>query len=140
MKTNVTLFLGLSVFFLVLGVIYPTWMFFAGRNIEWVGSIAIPLTMVMFLLLGSFLFLNLRRQAGGTLPEDSLVADIDDGDTEIGYFLPWSWWPFFAGAAGGVAMLAMSIGIWLALFALGLVVITFIGWFFEPFRGGAYRR
>ena len=140
MKTNVTLFLGLAAFFLLFAVIYPTWMFIAGRNIEWVGSIAIPLTMIMFLLLGSFLFLNLRRQAGGTLPEDSLVADIDDGDTEIGYYLPWSWWPFFAGAAGGVAMLAMSIGIWLALFALGLVVITFIGWFFEPFRGGAYRR
>lgn len=140
MKTNVTLFLGLSAFFLIFAVIYPTWVFIAGRQTEWVGTIAILLTFIMFLLLGSFLFLNLRRQGGGVLPEDSLVADVDDGDSEMGYYLPWSWWPFFAGAAGGVAMLAMSIGIWLALFALGLVVITFIGWFFEPFRGGAYRR
>lgn len=140
MKTNVALFLGLSAFFLIFAVIYPTWVFIAGRQTEWVGTIGIPLTFIMFLLLGSFLFLNLRRQGGGVLPEDSLVADIDDGDTEIGYYLPWSWWPFFAGAAGGVAMLSMSIGIWLALFSLGLVVITFIGWFFEPFRGGAYRR
>jgi hypothetical protein len=139
MKTNVTLFLGLSVFFMLFAVIYPTWMFIAGRPIEWVGSIAIALTMIMFLLLGSFLFLNFRRQAGGVLPEDSEVADIDDGDTEMGFYLPWSWWPFFAGAAGGLAMLSMSIGIWLALFSLGLVLITFIGWFFEPVRG-AYRR
>lgn len=138
MKTNVTLFFILSVFFLIFSVIYPTWMVIDGRDTEWVGTIAIPLTMIMFLLLGSFLFLNLRRQ-GGTLPEDSLVADIDDGDTEMGYYLPWSWWPFFAGAAGGLAMLAMSVGIWLALFSLGLVLITFIGWFFEPFRN-QYRR
>lgn len=139
MTTNVKLFLWLAVFFLLFSVIYPTWNFIAGWKFEWVGSIAIPLTMVMFLLLGGFLALNLRRQAGGVLPEDSTVADVDDGDTEMGFYLPWSWWPFFAGAAGGVAMLAMSVGIWLALFSLGLVLITFIGWFYEPVRG-AYRR
>lgn len=139
MTTNVKLFLWLAVFFLLFSVIYPTWNFIDGSKFEWVGSIAIPLTMVMFLLLGGFLALNLRRQAGGVLPEDSTVADVDDGDTEMGFYLPWSWWPFFAGAAGGVAMLAMSVGIWLALFSLGLVLITFIGWFYEPVRG-AYRR
>ncbi len=139
MPTNTKLFLWLALFFLVFSVVYPTWIYIAGSPIEWVGSLAIPLTMVMFLLLGGFLYINLRRQAGGTLPEDSMVADVDDGDTEMGFYLPWSWWPFFAGAAGGVAMLAMSVGIWLALFSLGLVLITFIGWFFEPVRG-AYRR
>jgi hypothetical protein len=139
MPINTKLFLWLAVFFLFFSVVYPTWNYIAGSPIEWVGTLAIPLTMVMFLLLGGFLYINLRRQAGGTLPEDSLVADVDDGDTEMGFYLPWSWWPFFAGAAGGLAMLAMSVGIWLALFSLGLVLITFIGWFFEPVRG-AYRR
>jgi len=138
MKTNVMLFGLLTVFFAIFAVIYPTWNYFGEGRIEWVGNIAIALTMIMFLLLGSFLYLNLRRQ-GGTLPEDSDTADIDDGDTEMGFYLPWSWWPFFAGAAGGVLMLAMAVGPWLALFSLGLVLITFIGWFFEPFRG-AYRR
>jgi hypothetical protein len=138
MKTNVIMFGLLTVFFGIFAVIYPTWNYFGDGRIEWVGNIAIALTMVMFLLLGSFLYLNLRRQ-GGTLPEDSETADIDDGDSEMGYYLPWSWWPFFAGAAGGVLMLAMSVGVWLALFSLGLVLITFVGWFFEPFRG-AYRR
>jgi hypothetical protein len=139
MPTNTKLFLWLAMFFLFFSVVYPTWIYLAGSPIEWVGTLAIPLTMIMFLLLGGFLYINLRRQAGGTLPEDSVVADVDDGDTEMGFYLPWSWWPFFAGAAGGVAMLAMSVGIWLALFSLGLVLITFIGWFFEPVRG-AYRR
>ena len=139
MATNVKLYIWLALFFLVLGVIYPTWNAISGSPIEWVGSISLLLTMIMFLLLGGFLALNLRRQAGGVLPEDSDLADIDDGDTEMGYYLPWSWWPFFAGAAGGIAMLAMSVGIWLVLFSLGLVLITFIGWFYEPVRG-AYRR
>jgi hypothetical protein len=138
MKTNVIMFGLLTVFFGIFAVIYPTWNYFGDGRIEWVGNIAIALTMVMFLLLGSFLYLNLRRQ-GGTLPEESETADIDDGDSEMGYYLPWSWWPFFAGAAGGIAMLAMSVGVWLAIFSLGLVLITFIGWFFEPFRG-SYRR
>ncbi len=139
MKTNVIIFGILSVFFAIFAVIYPTWNYFGEGRIEWVGNIGIALTMIMFLLLGGFLFLNLRRQ-GGVLPEDSEIADIDDGDTEMGYYLPWSWWPFFAGAAGGLAMLSMAVGPWLALFSLGLVLITFVGWFFEPFRGGAYRR
>lgn len=139
MKTNVFLFLGLALFFLVFSVIYPTWVFISGRPVEWVGSLGIPLTMVMFILLGGFLYLSLRRQGRGLLPEDNDVADIDDGDTDMGYYLPWSWWPFFAGAAGGILMLAMSVGIWLALFSLGLVLISFIGWFFEPFRN-QYRR
>ena len=139
MPTNTKLFLWLAVFFLFFSVVYPTWIYLAGSPIEWVGTLAIPLTMIMFLLMGGFLYINLRRQAGGTLPEDSVVADVDDGDTEMGFYLPWSWWPFFAGAAGGVAMLAMSVGIWLALFSLGLVLITFVGWFLEPVRG-AYRR
>jgi hypothetical protein len=117
MKTNVMLFGLLTVFFAIFAVIYPTWIYFGEGRIEWVGNIAIALTMIMFLLLGSFLYLNLRRQ-GGTLPEDSDTADIDDGDTEMGYYLPWSWWPFFAGAAGGVLMLAMSFCVWLALFSL----------------------
>ncbi len=139
MKTNVFLFLGLALFFLVFSVIYPTWVFISGRPVEWVGSLGIPLTMIMFILLGGFLYISLRRQGRGLLPEDNDVADIDDGDTDMGYYLPWSWWPFFAGAAGGILMLAMSVGIWLALFSLGLVLISFIGWFFEPFRN-QYRR
>ena len=139
MTTNVYLFLGLAAFFLVFSVIYPTWVFIAGRQIAWIGTLGIPLTMIMFIMLGGFLFLSLRRQGQGLLPEDNEMADVDDGDTDMGYYLPWSWWPFFAGAAGGILMLAMSVGIWLALFSLGLVLITFVGWFFEPFRN-QYRR
>lgn len=139
MKTTLRIYFGIAIFFALFSVIYPVWIFLSGSEIEWVGTIAIPLTMIMWLLIASFLFLNYRRQAGGVLPEDNDLADVDDGDTDMGYYLPWSWWPFFAGAAGGVAMLSMAVGPWLALFALGIVLITFIGWFFEPVRG-AYRR
>lgn len=139
MKTNVYLYLGLAAFFLIFSVVYPTWVFIDGRPVEWIGTLGIPLTTIMFLLLGGFLFVSLRRQGRGSLPEDNEKADIDDGDTDMGYYLPWSWWPFFAGAAGGLLVLGLSVGIWIALFSLGLVLITFIGWFFEPFRN-QYRR
>jgi hypothetical protein len=139
MVLNVKVYMWLAVFFLFFSVVYPTWVFLDGDPVEWVGTISIALTMVMFLLMGGFLLLNLRRQNGGVLPEDNDLADVDDGDTDMGYYLPWSWWPFFAGAAGGLVMLGMSVGVWVALFSLGLVLITFIGWFYEPVRG-AYRR
>jgi TRAP-type C4-dicarboxylate transport system permease small subunit len=64
MQINTKLFLWLAVFFLFFSVVYPTWNYIAGSPIEWVGTLAIPLTMVMFLLLGGFLYINLRRQAG----------------------------------------------------------------------------
>lgn len=139
MKTNVVLYAILSVFFLAFSIIYPVWVSSVKGELEWVGTIALPFTLAMYLLLGGFLYLNLRRKSGGVLPEDRNDADIDDGDSEMGYYAPWSWWPFFAGAVGGVLMLGMSVGIWVALFGLGAVIITFLGWFYEPVRGN-FRR
>ena len=56
MKTNVVIFGILAVFFAIFAVIYPTWNYFGDARIEWVGSIGIALTMIMFVLLGGFLF------------------------------------------------------------------------------------
>lgn len=139
MVLNVKVYMWMAAFFLFFSIVYPTWVFISGSPIEWVGTISIPLTMVMFLLIGGFLSLNLRRQNGGVLPEDNDLADVDDGDTEMGFYLPSSWWPMFAGAAAGLLMVGMSVGVWVALFSLGFVLITFVGWFYEPVRG-AYRR
>ena len=119
MKSNVVIYFALAAFFAVFAVIYPTWNYFGEGRSEWVGSIAILLTMIMFLLLGGFLFINMRRQ-GGILPEDSNVADVDDGDTDMGYYLPWSWWPFFAGAAAFLARAAFFAALARSIAASGL--------------------
>ena len=42
---------------------------------------------------------RVHREQGAELPEDRLDANIDDGDAELGFFSPWSWWPIMLAAS-----------------------------------------
>ena len=75
MPTNTKLFLWLALFFLFFSVVYPTWIYLAGSPIEWVGTLAIPLTMIMFLLLGGFE--SKDKNDRGNEPYDADDADDD---------------------------------------------------------------
>ena len=97
MRTNVGLWWMLSVFFLFLSLLYTGWslLFYQGpiiQRVEWVGSIALLFTSIMAALIAYYVQ-HVHRAQGGELPEDTLTADIDDGDPELGEFSPWSWWP-----------------------------------------------
>jgi fatty acid desaturase len=74
-----------------------------------------------------------KRQ--GALPEDRLDAKIEDGDSEIGYFAPWSWWPFFLGLFAAMAFSALAVGWWLFFIAFPLALVALIGFVFERSRG-----
>ena len=58
---------------------------------------------------------------GAELPEDRLDANIDDGDPELGYFSPWSWWPFVLAAGAALAFLGLAIGFWISFIAVPIV-------------------
>ncbi len=76
-----------------------------------------------------------KKNLGGVLPEDRLDAEIDDGDPEIGFFSPWSWWPVFL--AGGIALatVGLAVGVWFSLYAIPLVLVGLVGWTYEYYRG-----
>ena len=122
-------------YFLVAGVLYIVWNNLEGNAFDSVPTLAILLSAGLAGLIGFYLNALNRSQGGVLLPEDSPNADIDDGDPELGYFSPWSWWPFILSLGGAAVFLGLAVGVWVALFAIPVVLIALAGWSFEYYRG-----
>lgn len=134
MKTNIAVLWVLAVYFFILTVVYVAWSLIDTNRLEWVGTIAIGLSGVLVVFIAFFLQIQLKNQ-GGVLPEDRLEADIDDGDPEIGFYSPWSWWPLMIAAGAGIVFLGLSVGFWVSMYAIPIVLISLIGWSYEYYRG-----
>ena len=140
MKTNIGLMWLLTVFFALVGTVYIIWNSLAHpglplvNQIDWVGSTALILSAILAALIGFYLSLQARRQ-GGELPEDSLMADIDDGDPEIGEFSPWSWWPLVLASSAAIFVVGLAIGSWMMFIGGAILVIALFGWTYEYYRG-----
>lgn len=134
MKTNVVVLWVMAVYFFVLTAVYTVWAIIDTGVVEWIGSIAIGLSGILATFIAFYLQVQVRNQ-GGVLPEDRLDADIDDGDPELGFYSPWSWWPLMLAAGAAIAMLGMSVGIWVAFYAIPVVLIALVGWTYEYYRG-----
>jgi hypothetical protein len=134
MKTNIVVLWVLAVYFYVLTAVYTAWAIIDTGVVEWIGSIAIGLSGILATFIAFYLQVQLRNQ-GGVLPEDRLDADIDDGDPELGFYSPWSWWPLMLAAGAAIAMLGFSVGIWVAFYAIPVVLIALVGWTYEYYRG-----
>jgi hypothetical protein len=134
MKTNIAVLYVLAAYFVVLTTVYTVWAHIEWGYTEWVGSIAIALSGVLSMFIAFYLQIQNKNQ-GGLLPEDRLDAEIDDGEPELGYFSPWSWWPVSLAAGAALAMVGMSVGVWVAFYALPLVLIGLVGWTYEYYRG-----
>lgn len=140
MKSSVVMFSILTVYFVVVAIIYTWWNYALLGYIEWAGSIAILLSGGLSLFIAVFLQLN-RKKQGGELAEDRVDADIDDGDPEIGMFSPWSWWPLFLAFSIAVVIVGLCIGgnFFLMYFGLPLVLVGVLGWVYEYYRGNFAR-
>ena len=134
MKTNIVVLSILAVYFGLLATVYTVWSLIADGAMEWAGSLAIALSGVLSLLIAFFLQIQFKNQ-GGELPEDRLDANIDDGDAELGFFSPWSWWPIVLAAGAAIAFVGLAVGFWVALYGLPLVLIGLVGWSYEYYRG-----
>lgn len=134
MKTNIVLMWILAVYFFALAAVYTVWSLIDTSEVEWAGTLAIALSGGLSSFIAFYLQVQLKNQ-GGTLPEDRLDADIDDGDPELGFFSPWSWWPIILAAGAALAIVGLSVGIWVAYYAIPLVLIALVGWTFEYYRG-----
>jgi hypothetical protein len=141
MRANVVLFWLLAIFFLIAAVIYTLWSYLAGVDdhlIEWVGTVAITLSGVLSAFIAFYLG-RVHKAQGGQLPEDRLDANIDDGDPELGFFSPWSWWPITLAAGAALAFLGLAVGFWIAYIAVPIAVISLVGWVYEYYRGNFAR-
>jgi len=139
-KTNVNLWWILTLFFLVVAVVYTIWSILAHPNlpvvqgIEWVGSVALLFTALMGALI-AFYMGRVHKAQRGELPEDTLTADIDDGDPELGEFSPWSWWPIVLAFSAALAILGLAVGTWIMPIGIAVFLVAIVGWVFEYYRG-----
>jgi hypothetical protein len=143
MKTNARLFLLLTVFYAVDALVYGVWSYNvsmgsgnyvnSGKHVEIIGTAAIG--MLAFLAGFIYFYVNKLSNTTGLLPEDRLEANIEDGDAEIGFYSPWSWWPLALGVFGALSFASLAVGWWLTFIAIPLALIAVVGFVFEYSRG-----
>ncbi|PPL16963.1 cytochrome c oxidase subunit 4 [Microterricola pindariensis] len=134
MRVNSVMLWILTVFFALVAVLYGVWTAIEYGHLEWVGTIAIALCGVLTGFVAFYLDRVYAAQ-GGELPEDRLDSNIDDGDAELGFFSPWSWWPIMVAASLTLFMLGLAAGFWMSFIAVGILVISLVGWVYEYYRG-----
>ena len=120
MKTGWVLFVGLSIFYAIVAVIY--WL--VGG--EPVGITAIALSGGLALIVGFYLWFTAKR-LGNVLPEDNQQGEIADSAGELGFFSPHSWWPLPVALSICAVGTGLIIGWWLVLIAVGFLFISIIG-------------
>lgn len=124
MKTNWRLFVGLSIFYVVMTIVY----YYLGG--EAVGISGMLLSACLAGMVGFYLWFTDKR-IGRDLPEDRLDAEIADGAGELGFYSPHSWWPLPVALSSMVTALSLLVGWWLTLLGIGALVISIIGFVTE---------
>jgi hypothetical protein len=146
MRTNARLFWLLAAIYLVLAVVYTGWNLldqyeglaesnapFFGAKFEIIGTAALAMLSIMSAFIAFYLSKTNRTQ--GAVPEDNPKAKISDGDSEIGFFNAWSWWPFFLGLFGAIVFASLAVGWWLFFIGFPLALVALVGFVFENSRG-----
>ncbi|CAN5170231.1 hypothetical protein BH09ACT6_BH09ACT6_11300 [soil metagenome] len=134
MRANINIFWILGGFFLLVDAIYTFWSLVSYGYLEWVGTLAIALCAILAAFL-AFYLARVHSAQGGELPEDLLDSNIDDGDPEMGFYSPWSWWPIILAAALAIFLTGLAVGTWISFIGVAIVLIAIVGWTYEYYRG-----
>lgn len=124
MKASWKLFGGLSLFYVIITIIY--WQV----NGEPVGITGMILGACLAGMIGFYIWFTQKR-IGQILPEDNVVAEISDGAGDLGFFSPHSWWPLPMAFSATCMAVGLIIGWWFTLIALGALVVSIIGFVTE---------
>lgn len=130
MKIEAKLFEILTVFFILVAIVYGVFTGISRTGIEWAGLTAICLSAGLTLIVGTFFRFIARRL--DTRPEDYDDAEIADGAGELGFFSAGSFWPILL--AGGAALAAIALAffqIWLVVLAVIAILAAAAGLVFE---------
>jgi hypothetical protein len=116
MRIEARIFELLTVFFLVVAVIYG---FFSH---EPVGTTALALSGGLALIVGTYFRFVARRLS--LRPEDYGDAEVSDGAGDLGFFSPGSYWPIALAAGAGLAAIALAFfHVWMVVVA-GIVIVA----------------
>jgi len=120
MKVNWRLFAFLSVFYVIMTVIY----YYVGG--EAVGITGMLLSACLAGMVAFYVWFTQKR-IGTAIPSDNEDAEIADDAGELGFYSPHSWWPLPVALSAVAMSLGLIIGWWLTLIALGALIISIIG-------------
>jgi hypothetical protein len=120
MKASWRLFGGLSVFYVLVTIIY--WQ--VGGEPVGIGGMLLAACLAG--MVGFYVWFTQKR-IGVTLPEDNLTAEIADGAGELGFYSPHSWWPLPVALSACTMGLGLIVGWWLTLIGVGSLMISVIG-------------
>ena len=120
MKVSWQLFIGLSVFYVLMTIIY--WQ--VGGEPVGIGGMLLAAALAG--MVGFYVWFTQRR-IGQILPEDNLTALISDGAGDLGFYSPHSWWPLPVALSMCALTLSLILGWWLPVISLGALVISIIG-------------
>ena len=120
MKVSWQLFIGLSLFYVLMTIVY--WQ--VGGEPVGIGGMLLAAALAG--MVGFYVWFTQRR-IGQILPEDNLTALISDGAGDLGFYSPHSWWPLPVALSMCALTLSLIIGWWLTVISLGALVISIIG-------------
>jgi hypothetical protein len=123
-KANWQLFTGLSVFYVLMTVVY----WYVGG--EAVGITGMLLAACLAGMVGFYVWFTQKR-IGTLMPADNVTAEISDGAGELGFYSPHSWWPLPVALAAVAMGMGLIIGWWLTVIALTALFFGIIGWVTE---------
>lgn len=124
MKENWRLFVGLSVFYVIMAVVY----YKVGG--EAVGITGMILAACLAGMVGFYVWFTQKR-IGFDIPSDDVNAEIADDAGELGFYSPHSWWPLPVAVSAATMALGLVIGWWLTLIAFGALMISIVGFVTE---------
>ncbi|GAB2914943.1 cytochrome c oxidase subunit 4 [Rhodococcus aerolatus] len=124
MKVEARIFELLTVFFIIVAIIYAIF------SREPVGITAIALSAGLTLIVGTYFRFVARRLE--LRPEDYGDAEVSDGAGDLGFFSPGSYWPIGLAASAGLMAVAVAFfQIWLISIAAVVVIVVAAGLVFE---------
>jgi hypothetical protein len=126
-KVQGKLFIWLSVFVLIMAIVYGVW------SKDPTGTTALFLAFGLCIMIGYYLAFTAKRLDTG--PQDDKEADVADDAGEVGFFSPYSWQPLSLAVGGALAFMGVIFGWWLIYFSLPILLIGLFGWVFEYYRG-----
>ncbi|MBH0121754.1 cytochrome c oxidase subunit 4 [Rhodococcus sp. HM1] len=130
MKIEAKLFEVVTVFFVLVAIVYGTFTGLSRTGIEWAGLTAIVLSAGLTLIVGTYFRFVARRL--DTRPEDYEDAEISDGAGDLGFFSAGSYWPILlAGAAAFAAIALAFFHPWMIVVAVFLILSAAAGLVFE---------
>jgi len=120
MKVNWKLFGGLSIFYVIMTIIY----WYVGGEPVGIGGMLLAACLAG--MVGFYVWFTQKR-IGVILPEDNVTGEIADGAGELGFYSPHSWWPLPVALSACTMGLGLIIGWWLTLIGVGAIMISVIG-------------